>query len=103
MCLLAHEEIEGCNSQTCSVEVRCASDTDLLLTQLYIEEHGLVRLRPGEVDAMLNALICGDPILESPLVEAVARELRQGWVHPILHLHDQTGVKEHLQQKAIYS
>ncbi len=59
----------------CSVEVRSAGDTDLLLAQLHIEEHGLVRLGPGEVEARLDTLSHGDTILEGALIEAVAGEL----------------------------
>ena len=59
----------------CSVEVRSAGDTDLLLAQLHIEEHGLVRLGPGEVEGRLDTLSHGDTILEGALIEAVAGEL----------------------------
>ena len=60
---------------TCSVEVGSAGDTDFLLTQLHIEEHRLVWLGPGEVEARLNALSHSDTILEGALIEAVAGEL----------------------------
>ena len=60
---------------TCSVEVGSAGDTNLLLTQLHIEEHGLVWLGPGEVEARLDTLSHGDTILEGALIEAVTGEL----------------------------
>jgi len=60
---------------TCSVKIGSAGDTDLLLTQLHIEEHGLVGLGPREVEARLDALSHGDTILEGALIEAVAGEL----------------------------
>lgn len=71
---------------TCPVEVGGASDADLLLAKLHIEQHGLVRLGPREVEARLQALSHGDPILEGALIEAVAGELRQGRMHAVLHL-----------------
>lgn len=68
-----HKQEQGC--RTSSVEVGSSGDTDLLLSQLHMEQHGLVGLGPGEVEARLDALCHGDAILEGALVEAVAGEL----------------------------
>ena len=64
------------DEQTCAVEIGGASDTDFFLTKLHIEQHGLVRLGPRKVDAMLNTLIGSDTILQGAFIEAVAGELR---------------------------
>lgn len=71
---LARQTVGGA-SATCPVEVGGASDADFLLAKLHIEQHGLVRLGPGEVEPRLQPLGHGDAILEGALIEAVAGEL----------------------------
>jgi hypothetical protein len=48
--------------------------------------HGRRRLRPGEVDVLLEALGGGDSVLEGTFVEHVGGELGEAGVHAVLDL-----------------
>jgi hypothetical protein len=56
------------------------------IPDLNVEEHGLGRNWPGEVDCRLHPVGPTDSILQRALIKAVGRELGQIGVHPVLDL-----------------
>lgn len=56
------------------------------IPDLNVEEHGLGRNWPGEVNCRLHPVGPGDSVLQRALVKAVGRELGQVGVHPVLDL-----------------
>lgn len=59
-----------------------------------MEEHWCTRLRPREIDILLQPLGRGDTVLEGTFVEHIRREFGQAGVHSILYLQTNGPVAE---------
>ena len=54
----------------------------------YLEHHGLLLHRPGEVDIVEESLVRCNSVLQRALVERVGGKLREARVHAVLHLRE---------------
>lgn len=59
-----------------------------------MEVHGSRRLRPGEINVLLESFRCRDSVLKCPFVEHVGRELRKAGVHAVLDLESNGSIAE---------
>lgn len=95
------------------VQVRGTGRRDFLLPHAVVEEHGLIRLRPREINTRLVSLADSDTVLKlsklytrsrdsrrgylkRSLIECVGGEFREAGVHTVLHLQtNRTNTQDH--------